>query len=380
MTDESNEEVIRRGHAEFADAIPLDKQHRHFLIGDTVYFGLLGKDGVNRRFVTDTKGVADLSAEFLELSRLSKHVASCRSADAFLLSYLPYNLPIHTDGLFPPLIGAHLKHHRASVHFDALVDLLERYSRQVQVTANEVGSDGPDIIWEVIFSPPGPAAVPLIIGDVVHNLRSSLDLMICDVARIKGKSPSNLYFPFADNEDKLKMKLVKDFNRLGADVVRAISDLKPYTGGNKLLRGLHDLDVADKHRLVIPTYLTAWHRFDFAAQISDLHQKENPTEKRLKVSVLSDGTDWVFLAHGERIRLPRGEDPLKYLLPLEGGVGARFPTSRPLTGAKQYSPFPGEEVIPKLLEIDKMVGDIHRSFAGQFNGPATSPETPGPSP
>ena len=51
------------------------------------------------------------------------------------------------------------------------------------------------------FSKEPPAQIPVIIGDVVHNLRAALDILIGDVARVAGKSPKEMKFPFAPSKE-----------------------------------------------------------------------------------------------------------------------------------------------------------------------------------
>jgi hypothetical protein len=95
--------------------------------------------------------------------------------------------------------------------------------------------------------------VSTIIGDVFHNLRTSLDLLACDLVSIAGKSAKNVYFPFSENESGLlEMIKSKNLNRAGPEVVRMVIDLKPCRDGNKLLRAIHDMDVLDKHQALVP--------------------------------------------------------------------------------------------------------------------------------
>ncbi len=161
---------------------------------------------------------------------------------------------------------------------------------------------------------------------------------------------------FANTEAGLNDILAKEHSRLGADVVGAIRDLKPFKGGNKLLRGLHDLDVLDKHRLIVPAYLAKWHRYDHGQALADALGLPEP------VLFMTDGTiDSTFVRPGERIRSKLGIDPLKYLRPHDRGVVSRFPS---LVSA----PFAGEEVVPTLHQLKQMVAKILLSFQAKFSG------------
>lgn len=98
-----------------------------------------------------------------------------------------------------------------------------------------------------------PEDISCYIGDVIHNLRAALDLLACDLVRRAGGSTNGVYFPFASGPDELEAAIVKrKIGRAGEDIVSIIRTMKPYTGGNKYLRAIHDLDIADKHLALIP--------------------------------------------------------------------------------------------------------------------------------
>ncbi len=46
-----------------------------------------------------------------------------------------------------------------------------------------------------------PAAIT---GDAIHNLRTSLDLMASELARISKRPDNDVYFPFAVSADKFE--------------------------------------------------------------------------------------------------------------------------------------------------------------------------------
>ena len=92
-----------------------------------------------------------------------------------------------------------------------------------------------------------------IIGDAVHNLRSALDILACDLAKLNGQSDDGVYFPFAKSESELDRQIAgRRFDRAGPAAVAELKALRPYKGGNTLLRGVHDLDIQDKHQFIIP--------------------------------------------------------------------------------------------------------------------------------
>jgi hypothetical protein len=100
-----------------------------------------------------------------------------------------------------------------------------------------------------------PDELPFIIGDAIHNLRTSLDLLACDLVRLNGKSTKSVYFPFALDAKGLKEQIQqKNFSRAHPKAIDLLYRIGPHHEGNKQLRGLHDLDVMDKHKLIVPVF------------------------------------------------------------------------------------------------------------------------------
>jgi hypothetical protein len=98
-----------------------------------------------------------------------------------------------------------------------------------------------------------PTELPAFIGDVVHNLRSALDLMACALVGLNDQSTKSVYFPFAVDADDLEVSIKsRNIDRAGPDVVEIIRSLKPYTAGNAALRAIHDMDIEDKHKMLVP--------------------------------------------------------------------------------------------------------------------------------
>jgi len=101
-----------------------------------------------------------------------------------------------------------------------------------------------------------PEKVTLIIGDAIHNLRSALDLMAWELVELCGGKPDkDISFPIVETQMQLEATMKnKKIKIIGTDNIKLMCDvIKPYKGGNNNLFGLHRLDIADKHRTLIPT-------------------------------------------------------------------------------------------------------------------------------
>jgi hypothetical protein len=107
------------------------------------------------------------------------------------------------------------------------------------------------------FSGP-PESMGVIVGDIVHNLRAALDLTACEMVRAAGESDKDVYFPFCRTANELDEAISKrHFDRAGTAAVQLVRSIKPYKNGNIDLRTIHDLDIHDKHRALIPQVLGA---------------------------------------------------------------------------------------------------------------------------
>jgi len=172
-----------------------------------------------------------------------------------------------------------------------------------------------------------PEDFSLIVGDVVHNLRTALDLLAVEVVGRNGGNTKGVYFPFAGSAEDLDIMIVRrNFDRASTADQDLVRSLRPYTGGNYLLRSLHDLDIQDKHHSVIPhTSLV--------------------TTPKISVKLDSAGNPIGFREGRPELEVDTSEPP---------NVKFTFPPD---------SAFAGEEVLQILRRLHKHVTDIIDQFA-----------------
>jgi hypothetical protein len=100
-----------------------------------------------------------------------------------------------------------------------------------------------------------PEDTALIIGDAFHNLRSALDFAISDVLFMKtGTRPKHAKFPvYKSRDDLVNAVSGGKISEAPKEILDFIVDIvKPYEGGNEAIRALHELDILDKHMLLLP--------------------------------------------------------------------------------------------------------------------------------
>lgn len=149
-----------------------------------------------------------------------------------------------------------IKLRRARTHIDELEALFLTYLRETPPRVSTKLVSSPDGGWEVKFnfsSEPVPDEAGAVFGDAIHNIRAALDLAACECVRANGNSDKGVIFPFCEKAADLD-KMIKDRKLLRASpaVVQYVQSLKPYAGGNAALRAIHDLDLRDKHRGMMP--------------------------------------------------------------------------------------------------------------------------------
>jgi hypothetical protein len=86
-------------------------------------------------------------------------------------------------------------------------------------------------------------------GDIAHNLRSSLDHLMCQLLLVAGSGITTRDgFPISEDVTRYESRKAGIVNRVQPEAIEALDRLKPYKGGNDALWRVHELDRIDKHR------------------------------------------------------------------------------------------------------------------------------------
>jgi len=109
---------------------------------------------------------------------------------------------------------------------------------------------------------PVPETIALIVGDAVHNLRSSLDHLAWQLVEAGGGTPNrDTYFPISQTSQQYASAIGKgEIEKMRPGALKALCAIQPYRTSDATLRHIHDLDRIDKHRLVltVATALRDW--------------------------------------------------------------------------------------------------------------------------
>jgi hypothetical protein len=149
--------------------------------------------------------------------------------------------------------GPLLKLDRAKKHIADLEVAIRNFwdSDPYQVVNEPDAESGQDVYIVRVRADP-PQELSAIAGDAIHNLRATLDLLVRQLIVANGKTPQKDAFPISDMKSKFDTGGSKSLKgRISSDALKIVRELKPYKGGNDAFWGLHQLDVIDKHRLLL---------------------------------------------------------------------------------------------------------------------------------
>jgi hypothetical protein len=156
----------------------------------------------------------------------------------------------------PSQTEPYLKTTRAKVHLDALRNVLDtfRKSEPCTVFPKENIKRGRYEIRIKIADTPND--IPLILGDLLYCLRSSLDQTVWWLAKLRSRYPEGTQFPILDKKPNAKTrKIFAVLHTAGvpAGAIGEIKSLQPYHRANPashLLWRLNLLCNIDKHRRI----------------------------------------------------------------------------------------------------------------------------------
>ena len=266
-----------------------------------------------------------------------------------------------------PFEGPRLKIARGLQHVAELKVLVTEYGKRARVAAGPCTLEkpaSPDLaVWRLYVPEPSPPEVPLMLGDAAHNFRSALDMMIGDLVELRQVKVARARYPFGLDATAVLATYDKNLKRLGSDIRDAILATRPYKNGNSLLRGLHDLDVNDKHEWVTPTYY---------AIPAALYVPE-PARINMKALVGIDPGEPRLIRIGSTVHVQTGADSRSYVQTVDGKLIPTFGPDSPY--------FADQPFVETLENIGKLTNEIVALFADKFGSSGvTKPEPIPPAP
>ena len=156
------------------------------------------------------------------------------------------------DGIFE-------KFERADEHIKNLNDEIAAFIEDNYQIVSKPDADPSTSIISIV-GPDPPLRFPVIVGEIVHQLRSSLDHVIWQLVLANGKLPNrNHQFPICDSSEKFeKARKRRNIRGITPAAASLIEESQPYwqiRRGQRLasskLRILREVNDTDKHRLMM---------------------------------------------------------------------------------------------------------------------------------
>jgi hypothetical protein len=153
-----------------------------------------------------------------------------------------------------PLLGPKLKVESAKRYLSYFQEVLSAFfkTKPYELVAEQDPRTS-ESVYRVRVYGCVPDELSVIAGDVVHNLRSALDQMVCALVRANRRQVSGgNSFPIMGSRKKFEEACVGKLKNTSAKANRFIRRLKPYKGGNDAFWMLAELDNMDKHNEIVP--------------------------------------------------------------------------------------------------------------------------------
>jgi hypothetical protein len=157
---------------------------------------------------------------------------------------------------FERMSGIREKIKRADKHIDEFKAQLRIFidSKPYAVSV-DVDTDPAKPIVHILKADAIPPDLMPIVGDAIHNFRSALDYLACELVRANRQPVAEkTEFPILNSPittSKLEARFGTKVQGMRKEVIDAIRSIHPYQGGNNTLWRLHRLDVIDKHNTLL---------------------------------------------------------------------------------------------------------------------------------
>lgn len=240
--------------------------------------------------------------------------------------------------------GIKLKIARAKEHMAELRVELDTFLRnnpyKVSVKRDKVSRRPVYFVSEALEV---PEKIPLIIGEVIQNLRSALDNTAYWLfSKTSNGDGGKIYFPISEDIKKYEEEKGKRTEGISQEARDLIDSFLPYKGGNDVLWQIHKLNNIDKHRLLVTVgasfgglnlgaVMTQYMKKTFPDQVGNFPGLPpmflNPADKLFPLKV----GDQLFIAGPDAEEIPNMQFRIDVLLS-EPGIIEGYPIQSTLEG------------------------------------------------
>lgn len=149
-----------------------------------------------------------------------------------------------------------VKIERAKEHITNLKEIIQGFINSEPYQVNTKRDAERRLVYYLSKVEPTPTSFAIIAGDVIQNLRTTLDHLAWQLFLIGTRGTANnkhIYFPTAEDATAYNSRLW-ELRRKGlrSDAITVFNGIQPYKGGkDDKLWVLNELNIRDKHRLLV---------------------------------------------------------------------------------------------------------------------------------
>ncbi len=262
------------------------------------------------------------------------------------------------DGCWAKIERAEESINQLNVEFTAFLTAEPKPYRIVR----NVEPDGITHIWKIFSQGCLPPRFSVIAGEIIHHLRSSLNLLLCAMVRHRGNTVERWHhFPVCSSIEKFKKAVdARAIEGISLTARNLIESVQPYHApqvDTSFLAILHDLDVREKHQLLVILAGAA-----FLGEVEFPFKGLDPTipegAKDQFRPIVTTGVKRRATEEGEEILRVRLDRVRPNMTP-----EAQF---APFITFEKFGPVELQPVIPSLVQAGGYVADVVRRFAGEF--------------
>jgi hypothetical protein len=153
------------------------------------------------------------------------------------------------------LLGVRTKLERAQEHFENLDREVADFITSQPFRVKEERSPGShEAVGRAVVKQQPPVRWGAIVGDIVHNLRASLEYLAWQLVEVNGGVPDdNTGFPISTTRKHFEKRGVVKLRGAHPDAIQAVGELQPFLKERPqqhALSVLHRFDIRDKHHLL----------------------------------------------------------------------------------------------------------------------------------
>jgi hypothetical protein len=208
-----------------------------------------------------------------------------------------------------------------------------------------------------VVGPPVPLRISILAGEIIHHLRSCFDHVIWALAAKNGApDESRITFPVCETIEKYKKAIdggiIKGVSAIHRPLIEALQPYRTPDPPNSILKIVHDLDITDKHRLLIIVASTL-----LKGNVITI-SKSNHTDPKFGIELFVDRGPWA-VEDGEEVHWInlRGEPGTE----LEINLNSTVQIALAKVGTREREP-----MIPVLMQLCDGVENAINTFDACF--------------